>query len=160
MARTATSTATAVQNSGRFTFQTRASFPRSSELRRDRTTGRLEDPAYHETESVPGVLVYRFDAPLMFANAAAFGSAARELADRADPPAKLLVVDCEEMFETDFTGAEALGDLVLDIRARGMDIRLARVHSGVLSKLRDSGVIAQIGEENVFTQIADAVRTP
>ena len=93
----------------------------------------------------------------MYANAAAFGEAARNLVDSADPPPRVLVVDCEEMFTIDFTGTEAVESLVADMRDRSVDVRLARVHGIVMTRLRAAGVIETLGEGNVFGQIADAV---
>ena len=136
----------------------RVSFPKASELRRDRTTGAFEDHAFHpDAEPVRDALVYRFEAPLIYANVGAFSDAALRLVDEADPRPRVLVVDCEEMFSIDFTGAEAFEGLVADMREREVDVRLARVHSAVLRRLRKSGLIAALGEESVFTQIEDAV---
>ena len=66
----------------------RLSFPQTSELGRDRATGSFESRTFHEdAEQIPGVVVYRFEAPLIYANAASFGDTARDLLDAADPPA-------------------------------------------------------------------------
>jgi MFS superfamily sulfate permease-like transporter len=133
------------------------SFPNTTELRRDRATGSFESRAFHEdAEQIPGVVVYRFEAPLIYANAGSFGDAARDLVDAADPPPRLLVVDCGEMFMTDYTGTEALDGLVKDMRERDVEVRLARVHRGVLERLRTSGVLADLDEEGVFPRVEDA----
>jgi MFS superfamily sulfate permease-like transporter len=134
------------------------SFPAASELRRDRDTQRLESRRFHEdAEQIPGVVVYRFEAPLIYANARSFADLARSLVEDADPPAQVLVVDCEEMFEIDFTGAEALEGLVEDMRERDVEVRLARIHAPVLRLLDKSGVIATVGEQRVFSQVEGAV---
>ena len=49
--------------------------------------------------------------------------------------------------------------LVLDLRARGVALRLARVHRSVLLKLERAGVLEEIGEDAVFARVADAGRT-
>ena len=136
----------------------RVSFPQTSELGRDRVTGTFESRKDHEeAERIPGVVVYRFEAPLIYANASTFGEAARELVDAADPPARALIVDCEEMFEVDFTGAEALRGLAEDMQEQGLDVRLARVHDPVLERLLTSGVIAALGDDKIFARVEDAV---
>jgi sulfate permease, SulP family len=136
----------------------RVSFPQASELGRDPATGAFESRKLHkEAAQLPGIVVYRFEAPLIYANAAAFSDAARDLVDAADPPARVLVVDCEEMFEVDFTGAEALNGLAEDMHERGVEVRLARVHEPVLETLRTSDVIATLGEEKIFPRVEDAV---
>ena len=100
------------------------SFPTTSELRRDPTTGMLESSENRDdTEPIPAMVVYRFDAPLIFANAAAFTDNAYALVDAADPPARILVGDCEEVAGIDYTGVQALEGLVEDMRTRGVDVR-------------------------------------
>lgn len=136
----------------------RLSFPQTSELGRDRETGTFESRKLHEdAEQIPGVLVYRFESPLIYANAGAFADGARDLVDAADPPARVLVVDCEVMFGVDFTGTEALEGLVEDMRERDVDVRLARVHGPVLERLRTSGVLEKLGEDKVFPHVESAV---
>lgn len=135
----------------------RASFPQSSELGRDPATGAFESRDVHDgLEQIPGVVVYRFGAPLIYANAGAFGDAARELVAAADRAAHVLVVDCEEMFGIDYTGTEALRHLVEDMRGREVEVRLARVHEAVRERLDASGVFETLGEERLFPRIEDA----
>ena len=139
----------------------RTSFPRTTELGRDPVTGAIEsrtDDADLE-QILPGVVVYRFEAPLIFANASAFTVAARALVEAADPSARVLVVDCEVMFRIDYTGVEALEELVEDLRDREVEVRLARVHRPVLERIRASGAIETIGEDRVYERVANAIGT-
>ena len=143
----------------------RVSFPQTTELRRDRATGRFESRTVHPgAEQVPGVVVYRFESPLIYANATAFADGARDLAANANPPAHLLVIDCEVMFGVDYTGTKSLASLIADLRDRDVEVRLARAHTtGVLERLRTSGVLEKLGEDNVFPSVEQAVegaRTP
>ena len=136
----------------------RTSFPQISELGLDRSTGRFESRTSHEeAERIPGFVVYRFEAPLIYANAESFAAAALDLVDAVDPPARVLVIDCEEMFGIDFTGVEAVAGLVEDMRERGVDVRLARAHGTTLERLRAGGVIATLGDEKIFLRVEDAV---
>jgi high affinity sulfate transporter 1 len=137
----------------------RISFPQVSEMGRDPHTGVFESLAVHEdAERIPAIVVYRFDAPIIYSNAGAFTDGARRLVDAADPPARVLILDCEEMFEIDFTGIEAVDGLVEEMRDAGVKVRLARVHGPMMDKLRSSGVIERLGEENVFRQVGEAAR--
>ena len=99
----------------------RSSFPSRAELGRIEETGDYDavqwESAGHRGKGnpnahrVPGVLVYRFDAPLVFSNAEAFKDTGRKLLIDAGATGELphtMVIDCEGMFYTDFTGAEAL----------------------------------------------------
>jgi len=136
----------------------RTSFPNTAELRRDPATGAFESRKLHEdAERIRGVVVYRFEAPLIYANAGSFGAAAVDLVNATDPPPRLLVVDCEEVSGTDYTGCEALEGLIEDMQERGIEVRLARAHEGLLARLRVSGVLARLGEERVFRRIEDAM---
>lgn len=134
------------------------SFPQASELRRNPTTGAFESRrSGADADASNGVVVYRFDAPLIYANAHQFTRVAQDLVASADPPARLLVVDCEVMFEADVTGVEELGGLIEDLRSRQVEVRLARVHDRVEETLRLSGVLDQLGETNIFRSVAGAV---
>ena len=135
-----------------------ASFPKSSELRRDPATGAFESRDGHEdAEQVPGVVVHRFESPLIYSNAAAFGAGARDLVEAADPAVRVLVVDCEEMFGIDYTGTEALRNLIEDMRERKVEVRLARVHEAARVRLGASGVIANLHDGRTFRRVDDAV---
>ncbi|MEN8042158.1 MAG: sulfate permease [Actinomycetota bacterium] len=136
----------------------RVSFPQSSELGRDPETGRLESLNIHRgAEAVPGIVVYRFEAPLFYANAEAFATRAHDLIDAAEPEARVLVIDCEMMFAVDYTGVEALDGLIEDLEMKDVEIRLARVHNDMLERIRTSGTLEAIGDEQIFDRIGDAV---
>ena len=104
-----------------------------------------------------GVVLYRFDAPLIYANASQFTRAAEDLVRATQPPATVLIIDCEEMFGTDVTGAEELGDLVEGMRERGVVVALSRVHANVLETLERSGVVDRLGTDRIFPRTEDAV---
>lgn len=104
------------------------SFPHTSELGLDPISDRLERTAHEEARPIPGIVVYRFEVPLAYANAQAFSDGDRSLVEVADPPARVLVVDCELMYDVDYTGTEALEGLVEEMREVGVEVRLTRVH--------------------------------
>jgi len=136
----------------------RASFPETSQLGRDRTTGTFESLAHSpDAETIDGIVVYRFDAPLMYANAGTFANEARHLIEAAEPQPEVLVIDCEEMFAMDFTGVEALGELVEEMDGRGVEVRLARVHHRVRVRLDRSRLIEKLGGQKLYARVADAV---
>jgi high affinity sulfate transporter 1 len=135
----------------------RVTFPQTHELRRDPTTGAFESAEFSDDgEQIEGVVVCRFDAPLIYANATAFVHAAGALVD-AQLAASILVVDCEEMFGIDYTGVEALAGLIEDMRERDVDVRLARAHRAVLERLERGGVVASLGEDHIFRRVEDAI---
>ena len=122
--------------------------------------GRRHGEANPHAEAVPGVLVYRFSAPLIFSNAEAFTDSGKKLlidaAAREELP-HTLVVDFEEVFQVDATGAAAVTELFEYARRYEVEFVLARVHTGTRALLRLAGVEDEIGEERFFTTVRDAV---
>ncbi len=142
----------------------RASFPEGTEL------GRIEDEegnyefvglsANPDAETLPEVVVYRQPGSLIFSNAAAFSQQARELLwPRTDPPASLLVVDCEQMADMDVTGAEEIVSLHEELQAADVEVWLARLHGAALVTAEKAGVIAAIGEDHVMPTVRSAGQT-
>ena len=79
--------------------------------------GRYADVSLHRSATVtPGVVVYRLDDRLFFANARYFKGRVREAIRAARTPVSWLVVDAEAVTHADSTGLEALEELVKDLR--------------------------------------------
>jgi sulfate permease, SulP family len=148
----------------------RVSFPARAELGRDEKTGDFEalqwihgakrEDGNPDAKPVPGVMVYRFSAPLVFSTAEAFKGSAEQLlieAGAKGPLPKTLVIDCEEMFEADVTGATALHSLKAYTDRYDVTIALARLHTHARKGLADDGVLAEIGEDHVYDTVRDAV---
>jgi SulP family sulfate permease len=148
----------------------RVSFPGRELLGRVPDTGdfvvkrwlyeRRQGEAHPEAEPVPGVIVYRFSAPLLFSNAGAFKNTGKtvliEAAAKGDLP-NSLVIDFEEVFLIDDTGAAAITSLFEYAHRYGVEVALARVHSGTHEILRLSGVMDEIGEDRIFDTVRNAV---
>ncbi len=122
--------------------------------------GRRHGEAHPEAELVPGVIVYRFSAPLIFSNANAFtntgeGILIESTANEALP--HTLVIDFEEVFLIDDTGAAAITGLFEYAQRYGVELSLARVHSGTHAPLQLSGVTGEIGEHRIYDTVRNAV---
>lgn len=139
----------------------RASFPEGREL------GRLEtDDGHHdfvdleanlEARTLPGVVVYRQTGSLIFSNAQAFSQYARELLwKRTDPPAELLVVDCEQMADMDTTGAEELISLFDELGAADVEMWLTRLHGDARITAEKAGVVDAMGEDRIMPTVRAA----
>ncbi|CAG0993744.1 putative sulfate transporter [Burkholderiales bacterium] len=103
--------------------------PRDAVLRRSPGDGRFHDldddvPGV----SPPGVIVYRLYAPLVFANAHHVAERLKSLAGTADPPARLVVLDLQAVWEIDVTAAQVLSDLHVHFALSGIDLRFARAN--------------------------------
>jgi SulP family sulfate permease len=107
----------------------------------------------------PGLVVYRFDAPLFFANAQLLADDV--LAAIAVPansvPVRWVVIDAEVISEVDSTAAAMLADLSEDLRSGGITLALARLKLPVAEYLARAGVMENIGTEHVYVEVDDAV---
>jgi sulfate permease, SulP family len=104
----------------------------------------------------PGLVVYRYDAPLFFANANDFRQRALAAAD-AGPGLRWFILNVEANVEVDFTGLEALDALRAGIVSRGAVFALARVKQDLLARLEAFGLAAKIGANLIFPTLPTAV---
>jgi sulfate permease, SulP family len=148
----------------------KVSFPGSAVLGRIPATGDFETMKWkwagHEgsgnphAQPVPGVIVYRFQAPLIFSNSESFKDTGEGILIEAGSNGglpKTLVIDCEEMFNVDTTGAAAVTSLHRYAQRFGVELVLARVHEDAREILESAGVIDQLGEHHVFDTVRHAV---
>lgn len=109
--------------------------PHTAELVRvDSLKGYHDRGRHPEGRVVPGLLLYRFDAPLMFANARVFADDLnRHLAvrDHEGDPVRTVIVTAEPITDVDSTAAEMLGQLLADLGERGVDLRFAELKGSV-----------------------------
>lgn len=89
----------------------------------------------------PGLLVYRFDAPLYFANAAYFKS---RLLGRVGDDTEWVVFNAEAVNYLDATGVDALSSVADELRGRGVSLRVARLRADLRDTLRSTGVADKI----------------
>ena len=105
----------------------------------------------------PGLIVYRFDAPLVFANAAFFTERLEELISNAGEGLKCVVLDAEAISDFDSTAAEALENLDTDLERRGVELWIARANEPLRDLLRVTGLTTRIGEGNIHISVRSAV---
>ena len=110
---------------------------------------------YDDATPVPGLLVYRYDAPLFFANAENFLSRVRESVAAYDP--EWVLLNAEAMGEVDLTGADALETLRAELAERGVVLALARLKQDPRDALAPSGVLDRIGADHVFPTLPTAL---
>jgi MFS superfamily sulfate permease-like transporter len=111
---------------------------------------------YPEARTVPGLVVYRYDAPLFFANAEDFRRRALAAADRQSP-VRWFVLNVEANVEVDFTALEAMDAVRREIISRGAVFALARVKQDLLARLRSFGLADTIGAERMYPTLPTAV---
>ena len=111
---------------------------------------------YPDAEQVPGLVVYRYDSPLFFANSNDFYSQCLEAADT--PGCRWFVLNVEANVEVDSTGLDALVQLHDELQGRGIVLALARVKNDLMIPMRRYGVADLIGEENMYATLPTAVQ--
>ena len=112
---------------------------------------------YPDATTEPGLVVYRYDAPLCFANAEDFRRRALAAVDAADPPAEWLLLNTEAIIELDVTAADALHSLCDELDRRAVVPALARVKQDLLGYLDGSGLRRRIGDDRIFPTLPTAV---
>ncbi|WIY00462.1 sulfate permease [Amycolatopsis mongoliensis] len=111
---------------------------------------------YPEATTEPGLVVYRYDAPLCFANAEDFRRRALAAAGSGEP--RWFVLNAEANVELDVTAADALDRLREELGRRGVVFAMARVKQDLRDDLVAAGLVAKVGEERIFPTLPTAVR--
>lgn len=132
----------------------------------DAVLGRAEGlKGYHdlqrhpEARQVPGLLLFRWDAPLFFANAELFRERIIDLVDGSPVPVKWVVVAAEPITDVDTTAAEMMQELDLELEARGVDLAFAEMKGPVKDRLKRYGLKRRIGDDHFFPTVGVAVRS-
>jgi MFS superfamily sulfate permease-like transporter len=115
---------------------------------------------YPAATQIEGLLVFRYDSPLFFANAEDFRirvlDAVRE--QQADGlEVRTVLLNCEANVDADSTAVEALEALVRELHRQNISVALARVHVELAELLERAGILALIGEQNVYPTLPTAV---
>jgi SulP family sulfate permease len=105
----------------------------------------------------PGLIVYRFDAPLVFANAAFFTERLEALIANAGAGLKCIILDAEPISDFDSTAAEALETLDADLERLGVDLWIARANEPLRELLTATGLTKRLGAEHIFPSVRAAV---
>ena len=112
---------------------------------------------YPEARTIPGLVVYRYDAPLFFANAEDFRRRALAAADQQPGQLRWFVLNVEANVEVDFTALEAMDAVREEITRRGAVFALARVKQDLLARLQSFGLAQKIGTERLYPTLPTAV---
>jgi SulP family sulfate permease len=136
----------------------RASSPHTAVLGRVPGTDRYRDVQdVPDAEVVDGLLVYRFDAPLFFANSGHLRDEIADLMEAADHPVREVLIDAEAIYDIDATGAQILSELLDSLNEDGIQLSMARVKSEVREQLVAGGIEGRIGEDHFYLEVDDGV---
>ncbi|WP_436926077.1 SulP family inorganic anion transporter [Halosimplex amylolyticum] len=119
--------------------------PNTAELIRVPGTDRFRSAeSVPDGESVPGLIIYRFDAQLYFANAEVLTDEVLELVESAEPPAQEVMLSAGAIIDIDSTAHQTLHDLVDELHERGIRFTVARGKPLFLETLERSGLREEI----------------
>ena len=132
--------------------------PHSAVLGRvDRVKGYHDITRYPEARLIPGLVLFRWDAPLFFANAELFHERVLDAVASSPTPVRWLVVAAEPVTSVDVTAADAVSELDDTLRAAGIELYFAEMKDPVKDKLKRFGLFARFGERTFFSTLGEAV---
>ncbi|MFJ4375240.1 SulP family inorganic anion transporter [Pseudomonas japonica] len=112
---------------------------------------------YPQARLVPGLVLFRWDAPLFFANAELFQNCVLQAVREAPGPVRRIVIAAEPVTSVDVTSADMLIELEQLLRADGIELRFAEVKDPVKDKLQRLEVLARIGRDVFQPTVGAAV---
>jgi sulfate permease, SulP family len=111
----------------------------------------------HPTEQVAGVLVYLVYAPIWYGNADFVRARVLQFVRTAASPVRTLILDANGMSDIDYTGLQAVKDLVDELGAQHISIGIARASHLVHHDLKHGALLGHLGADHLFTSVEEAV---
>jgi high affinity sulfate transporter 1 len=131
----------------------------------DAVLGRIDgQDGYHdvsrhpEAQRLPGLVLFRWDAPLFFANAGIFQDHVEHAIRKSPTPVRWVVVTAEPITDIDTTAADTVRELLDDLRDAGIRLCFAEIKGPVKDQLKRYELFAEIGPDSFFPTIETAVR--
>jgi MFS superfamily sulfate permease-like transporter len=112
---------------------------------------------YPDARLIPGLVLFRWDAPLFFANAELFHDRVLDAVATSPTPVRWLVVAAQPVTSVDVTSADMLAELDETLHAAGIELCVAEMKDPVKDKLKRFGLFARLGETAFFPTMGAAV---
>ena len=112
---------------------------------------------YPNARQVPGLLVFRYDAPLCFANAEDFRTRALDAVDAQERPIDWFLLNAEAIVELDITSADAFRRLITELQKRDVTFAMARVKQDLLAQLTRVGLLEIIDASRIYPTLPVAL---
>jgi SulP family sulfate permease len=110
-----------------------------------------------EAQTLPGLIAYRFYAPLFFSNASHFALRVREIIAAAPSPPRWFLLDAQAITDIDVTAAEMLHSLNHELKAQGIALKIAHVNWPFRQILERTGLARELGQESFFSSVHECV---
>jgi high affinity sulfate transporter 1 len=132
--------------------------PHSAVLGRvDHVRGYHDITRYPQAKRIPGLVLFRWDAPLFFANAELFHDRVLDAVTDSPTTVRCLVVAAEPVTSVDVTAADMLVELDESLKAADIELCFAEMKDPVKDKLKRFGLFAQLGEDTFFATVGESV---
>jgi SulP family sulfate permease len=112
-----------------------------------------------QTQTIPGLIVYRFYAPLLFSNAGHFVERVRELIAASPTPVRWFLLDAQAITDIDVTAAEALHSLHQELQQRGVALKIAHANRPLREILQRIGFAAELNQASFFHSVHECVES-
>jgi MFS superfamily sulfate permease-like transporter len=130
----------------------------------DAVLGRIDgEKGYHdisrhpEARRIPGLVLFRWDAPLFFANAEIFSDHVHLAVQESPTPVQWVIVAAEPMTDIDTTAADSVRQLLSELTAEGIRLGFAELKGPVKDQLEHYGLLSEIGQKYIFRTVGSAV---
>jgi high affinity sulfate transporter 1 len=125
--------------------------------RADDVKGYHDVTRYPDARRVPGLVLFRWDAPLFFANAEEFADEVRQAIASSPTPVRWVVVAAEPITDLDTTAADVLKELDGELAADGIDLRFAEMKDPVKDRLKRYALFQRFGDDHFYPTVGAAV---
>lgn len=112
---------------------------------------------YPDASRIPGLMLFRWDAPLFFANAELFRQRIQDAAAQSPTPVRRIVVAAAPITSVDVTSADILAELDEMLAGAGVELCFAELKDPVKDKVKRFGLFSQLGEGRFFPTLESAV---
>jgi high affinity sulfate transporter 1 len=113
---------------------------------------------FPKVDTIPGLLIFRFDAPIIFVNARNFADGVRRIIAEAKTPVREVLIAAVQINHLDSTGADQLSKLKSELDKKGIVLSIAEVKSGLMETLKRTGLEENIGIDNLHESIEEGVQ--
>lgn len=122
----------------------------------------IEGDGYHDTgetdgETVPGLIAFRFYAPLLFSNCNRFSERIHTLIANAPSPVKCLLLDAQAITDIDITAAEALMALHKELTFKGISVKVAHANRPLRNVFAIAGVSEELTPGSFFHSVHECI---
>jgi len=131
--------------------------PRDFIIRPDGRGGVVYEKAVTGRESLPGLIIYRYDAQLFYANANRFVDDAESIVEAAPDPVRWFVLDAGSIDDVDYSAGISLGRLLDYLTSRNVTFGLARLDESLSTTLAMYGLLDRIPAEHRFSTLEEAL---